>query len=75
MTVSEHHADVHRGSSIMAISGHHSKASLRDYIDRPPGEKIRDRSDILPDALSGKSPQSLQPSFTALSSRAILMFR
>ena len=59
----------------MAISGHHSKASLRNYISRPSSEKIRACSDILSDALSGKSHQSLQPSFAALSSRAIFMFR
>ena len=38
-------------------------------------EKIRACSDILSDTLSGKSHQSLQPSFAALSSRAIFMFR
>ena len=59
----------------MAISGHHSKASLRNYIGRPSSEKIRACSDILSDALSGKSHLSLQPSFAALSSRAIVMFR
>ena len=62
------HAEVHRGSLIMAISGHHSKASLRNYIGRPSSEKIRACSDILSDALSGKSHLSLQPSFAALSS-------
>ena len=56
------HAEVHRGSLIMTISDRHSKASLR-------------KPHILSDALSGKSHQSLQPSFTALSSRAIFMFR
>ena len=64
-----------RGSLIMAISGHRSKASLRNYISHPSSEKIRACSDILSDALSGKSHQSLQPSFAALSSRAIFMFR
>ena len=59
----------------MAISGHCSKASLRNYIGRPSSEKIRACSDILSDALSGKSHQSLQPSFAAVSSRAISMFR
>ena len=54
---------------------HHSKARLRNYIGRPSSEKIRACSDILSDALSGKSHQSLQPSFAELSSRAILMFR
>ena len=47
----------------MAISGHHCKANLRNYIGRPSNEKIRARSDILSDVLSGKSHQSLQPSF------------
>ena len=42
---------------------------------RPSSEKIRARSDILSNVLSGKSLQSLQPSFAALSSRAIFMFR
>ncbi|RMX46689.1 hypothetical protein pdam_00023912 [Pocillopora damicornis] len=58
----------------MAISGHHSKASLRNYIGRPSSEKKRARSDILSNVLSGKSLQSLQPSFAALSSRAIFIF-
>ena len=35
----------------MAISGHHSKASLRNYIGHPSSEKIRTRSDILSDVL------------------------
>ena len=55
-----------------AIFGYRSEASLRNYIGRPSSEKIRACSDILSDALSGKS---LQPSFAALSSRAIFMFR
>ena len=59
----------------MAISGHHSKASLRNYIGRPSSEKIRACSDILSDALSGRPHQSLQPSVTALSPRAIFTFR
>ena len=50
-------------------------ASLKNYIGRPSSEKIRACSDILSDALSGKSHLSLQPSFAALSSRAIFMFR
>ena len=37
----------------MAISGHHSKASLRNYIGHPSSEKIRACSDILFDTLSG----------------------
>ena len=69
------YAEVYRGSLIMAISGHQGKASLRNYVGRPSSEKIRACSDILSDALSGKSHQSLQPSFAALSSRAIFMFR
>ena len=60
---------------IMAISGHNSKASLRNYIGHPSSEKIRVYSDILSDALSGMSHKSPQPSFAALSSRAIFMFR
>ena len=51
------------------------KASLRNYISHPSSEKIRACFDILSDALSGRSHQSLQPSFAALSSRAIFMFR
>ena len=35
----------------MAISGHHSKASLGNYIGRPSSEKIRACSDILSDTL------------------------
>ena len=58
-----------------SISSHHSKASFRSYIGRPSSEKIRACSDILSDALSGKSHQSLQSSFAVLSSRAIFMFR
>ena len=50
-------------------------ALVRNYIGRPSSEKIRACSDILSDTLSGKSHQSLQPSFAALSSRAIFMFR
>ena len=37
--------------------------------------KKRASSDILPDVLSGRPHQSLQPSFKALSTRAIFMFR
>ena len=48
-------AEVHRGLLIMAISGHHGKASLRNYIGRPSSEKMRACSDILSDTLSGKS--------------------
>ena len=54
------------------ISGHRSEASLRSYIGHPSSEKIITCSDILSDAPSGRPHQSLQPSFTALSSRAIL---
>ena len=56
-----------------AISGHRSEASLRSYTDRPSSEKIMTCSDILSDTTSGRPHQSLQPSFTALSSRAILI--
>ena len=56
-----------------AISGHRSEASFRSYIGRPSSEKIITCSDILSDTSSGRPHQSLQPSFTALSSRAILI--
>ena len=69
------HAEVHRGWLIMAISSHRSKARLRNYIGRPSSEQLRARSDILSDALIERPHQSLQPSLTALSSRAIFMFR
>ena len=59
----------------MAISDHRSETSLKNYIGRPSSEKIRACSDILSDASSGGPRQSLQPSFTVLSSRAIFMFR
>ena len=57
-------------SPVIAVTG-----NLRNYIGRPSSEKIRAYSDILSNALSGKSHQSLQPSFAALSSRAIFMFQ
>ena len=60
--------------SIMEIFGHRSEASHRNFICRPSSEKIRACSDILPDALSGRPHQSLQPSFMALSSWTIFMF-
>ena len=47
----------------------------QELLRHPSSEKIRACSDILSDALSGKSHLSLQPSFAALSSRAIFMFR
>ena len=56
-----------------ALSGHRSEASLRSYTGRPSSEKIMTCSDILSDASSGRPHQSLQPSFTALSSRAVLI--
>ena len=59
----------------MAISGHRSQVSLRNYISRPSREQLRACSDILSDALSGRPQQSLQPGFTVLSSLAIFMFR
>ena len=58
----------------MAIFDHRSEASHRNFICRPSSEKIRACSDILPDALSGRPHQSLQPSFMALSSWTIFMF-
>ena len=54
-------AEVHRGSLIIAISGHHSKASLGNYIGRPSSEKIRACSDILSDALSGSHCSRVLP--------------
>ena len=65
------HAYVHRGQFIKAISVHRSEAGLRNYIGRPTSEKLGACSDILLDSLSGGPHQSQQPSFTALSSRAI----
>ena len=58
----------------MAISGHCREASLRNHIDRPSSEQLRVFPDILSDALSGRPHQSQQPSFTAISYRAIFMF-
>ena len=52
-----------------------SETSLRNFIGRPSNAKIfRACSDILSDALNGRPHESQQPSFTALSSRAIFMF-
>ncbi|XP_066014585.1 D-glutamate cyclase, mitochondrial-like [Pocillopora verrucosa] len=59
----------------MAISGHGSQVSLRNYISRSSREQVRACSDILSEALSGRPHQSLQPSFTTLSSRAIFIVR
>lgn len=42
---------------IMAISGHRSEASLRNYNTRPSSEQLRACSDILSGALNGKPPQ------------------
>ena len=47
----------------MAISGHRSGASLRNYVGRPSSEQLRAYFDILSDALSGRPHQSQQPSF------------
>ena len=58
----------------MAISGHRSEASLRNCIGCPSSEILKACSEILSDALSGRSHQSQQPIFTALSSQAIFMF-
>ena len=55
----------------MAISGHSSEASLRNYIGRPSNEQLRACSNTLSDELSRRPHQSHQPSVTALSSRAI----
>ena len=47
----------------MAISGHRSEASLRNYNARPSSEQLRACSDILSSALSGRPQQSQQPRF------------
>ena len=57
----------------LAISSHRNEASLRNYIGCPSNEELRACSDILSGALSGRPHQSEQPSFTALSSRAIFI--
>ena len=58
---------------IMAISGHRSKASLKNYKARPSSEQLRACSDILSGALSGRPQQSQQPSFPdAVTSRNLL---
>ena len=54
MTVSERlsdHAEVRRGYLILAISGHQSEASLRNYNGRPSSKQLRACSIILSDAL------------------------
>ena len=48
---------------IMAISGHRSEVSLRNYNARPSSEQLRACSDILSGALSGRPQQSQQPRF------------
>ena len=48
---------------IMAISGHRSEASLRNYNARRSSEQLRACSDILSSALSGRPQQSQQPRF------------
>ena len=58
----------------MAISGHRSEASFRNYIGYPSRKQQRTRSYILCDVLSGRQHQSEQPRFTLLSSRTIVMF-
>ena len=64
--------------SVAAISSWRSPPSQwskPQKLHRPPSsEKIRACSDILFDELRGRPHQSLQPSFRALSSRAIFMF-
>ena len=57
----------------MALSGHRSEASLRNYIGRPSSEQLRACSDIISDELSRRPDQSHQPSATAQSSRAIFL--
>ena len=58
MKVSERlsdHAEVRRGYLILAISGHQSEASLRNYNGRPSSKQLRACSIILSDAL-GRRP-------------------
>ena len=57
----------------LAISSYRSEASLRNYIGRPSSEQLKGCADILSNALSGRPHQSQQPSFMALSSRAIFI--
>ena len=73
MTVSEPLQSYwHWGSSLdIAVS----EAYLRNYIGHPSSEQQRARSDVLSNTLSGRPHQSLQPILTALSYRAIFMFR
>ena len=49
---------------IMAISGHRSEASLRNYNARPSSEQLRACSDILSGALNGRPQESQRLSFT-----------
>ena len=48
---------------IMAISGHHSEASLKNYA-RPSSQQLRACSDILSSALSGRPQLSQEPTFS-----------
>ena len=47
---------------IMAISGHRSEASIRNYNARPLSDQIRTCSDILSGALNGMPQESQHPS-------------
>ena len=49
---------------IMAISGHCSEASLKNYNTRPSSQQLRACSDILSGALSGRPQLSQEPSFS-----------
>ena len=49
---------------IMAISGHRSEASLRNYNARPSSKQLRACSDILSGALNGRPQESQHSSFT-----------
>ena len=49
---------------IMAISGHRSEASLKNYNARPSSQQLRACSDILSGALSGRPQLSQEPSFS-----------
>ena len=56
------HVEIHHSYLIIAISSHHSKDSLRNYISLCSSEQ-RACFDILSNVLSGKSHQSKKASF------------
>ena len=49
--------------NIVAISGHRSEASLRNYNARPSSDQLRACSDILSGALNGRPQESQHPRF------------